>query len=312
MIPVAFAWGPFYEELGRVAPAYLEGAAPELLQYIALEASSTDAFWSPDLEAALRQHWETAPDAAVRCALDVWLENVHTYLRSVLGPDYLASPTADERRLVQAATRRLRLRADAALLRHLVDAGVVGHVGTADRVTLLVQGVVRPYARTAEGQLVRAVAEPWLHILRALQTRWETAYQIAPHDWERIVAAAFDQAGFEEVTLTPRSGDHGRDVIAVRRGVGTVRILGSVKAYAPGHRVTHDDVRALAGVLSGDPQATKGILATTSDFAPTVRTDPILAPLIPYRVELMDGAALRAWLSELLASGRPVAATRGA
>ncbi|WP_370137360.1 hypothetical protein [Bradyrhizobium sp. USDA 313] len=33
------------------------------------------------------------------------------------------------------------------------------------------------------------------------------------------------------MTLTPRSGDHGRDVIAVRSGVGCIKIIGSVKAY---------------------------------------------------------------------------------
>ena len=39
------------------------------------------------------------------------------------------------------------------------------------------------------------------------------------------VAAAYQAAGFDEVTLTPRSADGGRDVIAVRRGRYSVRLL---------------------------------------------------------------------------------------
>src|ERR1017187_8877794 len=114
-----------------------------------------------------------------------------------------------------------------------------------------------------------------------------------------MIAAAFDEAGYDEVILTPRSGDFGRDVIAVRKGVGCVRIIDSVKAYSPGHLVTHDDVRALAGVLYGDPKATKGIVTTTSDFAPKIATDPYISPLMPYRLELMNGVKLKEWLATL-------------
>jgi restriction system protein len=164
---------------------------------------------------------------------------------------------------------------------------------------LLVQAVIQPYGSTAEGQLVRALQIPWRRIIRYLDNDWTRASQLEPRFWEQIVAAAFDEEGYDEVTLTPRSGDRGRDVIATRKGVGCIRIIDSVKAYKPGHLVRHDDVRALAGVLSGDPKASKGILTTTSDFAPGIASDPLLAPFIPYRIELMNGAKLREWLSRL-------------
>ena len=114
-----------------------------------------------------------------------------------------------------------------------------------------------------------------------------------------MIAAAFDQAGYDEVILTPRSGDHGRDVVAIKKGILCVRIIGSVKAYAPGKLVRPDDVRALAGVLYGDQKASKGIITTTSDFAPSIASDPYLAPLMPYRLELMNGMRLREWLIKL-------------
>lgn len=72
-----------------------------------------------------------------------------------------------------------------------------------------------------------------------------------------------------------------------------------MKAYKPGHLVKHDDVRAPAGVLLSDTQASKGILTTTSDFAPGIANDPYLKPLMPYRLELMNGKALQHWLEEL-------------
>ncbi len=117
-----------------------------------------------------------------------------------------------------------------------------------------------------------------------------------------MVAAAFDRAGYDEVILTPRSGDHGRDVIAIKKGIGSVRIIDSVKAHKPGHLVRYDYVRALAGVLLGDHQASKGIITTTSGFAPGIEKDPFLKPLMPYRLELMDGKALQKWIEDIALS----------
>lgn len=92
--------------------------------------------------------------------------------------------------------------------------------------------------------------------------------------------------------MTPSSGDFGRDVIAVKRGFVTVRIIDQVKAYAPGHLVPANDVRALIGVLQTDFGATKGLVTTTSDFAPKIATDPSIAPYVPNRLELISGAQL--------------------
>ena len=100
-------------------------------------------------------------------------------------------------------------------------------------------------------------------------------------------------------TLTPRSGDHGRDVIAVKASIGCVKIIDSVKAYGPKHLVSYDSVRGLLGVLSGELNASKGIITTTSDFPPNIMTDPFISPFVPNRLELMNGEALRKWLTDL-------------
>src|SRR6266478_3963270 len=169
----------------------------------------------------------------------------------------------------------------------------------ASTTALLVQAIVEPYGSTDEGNLVRAVSLPWRAIVERLAKDWSQAFQIPARAWEKMIAAAFYQDGYDEVILTPRSGDRGRDVIAIKRGVGCIRIIDSVKAYKPSHLVRHDDVRALAGVLHGDLKASKGIVTTTSDFAPGIATDPYLAPLMPFRLELMNGERLKKWLSDL-------------
>jgi restriction system protein len=114
-----------------------------------------------------------------------------------------------------------------------------------------------------------------------------------------MIAGAFKRAGYDDVILTPRSGDHGRDVIATRHGIGCVKILGSVKAYKPGHLVTHEAVRSLHGVVAADANASKGIIATTSDFAPTLGNDRFLKTLMPTRIELINGDQLQKWLASL-------------
>jgi restriction system protein len=168
-----------------------------------------------------------------------------------------------------------------------------------EKVVLSLSGIVSAKKKTAQGILIKSTSLVWNEVARSLGNDWSRAFEIPPEKWEEIVAGAFDKAGFDQVTLTPRSGDHGRDVIAVRNGVGSIKIIGSVKAYKPGHLVKHDDVRALLGVLNGEQNASKGIITTTSDFAPRIKTDPFIKPFLPTRLELMNGDQLMRWLQGL-------------
>jgi len=169
---------------------------------------------------------------------------------------------------------------------------------------LLVGALVVPERKTAEGVLIKSASVLWMEVAKRLRTDWSIAYQIPPEKWEEMIAGAYSRAGFDEVILTPRSGDHGRDIIATRNGIGCIKIIGSVKAYKPGHLVTYDDVRALAFVLSGERDASKGIITTTSEFPPLILSDPFIAPLTPTRLELMNGERLQKWLAALLEGER--------
>jgi restriction system protein len=167
------------------------------------------------------------------------------------------------------------------------------------RKALLSSAVITPYARHKEGQLIRAVIEPWQDIIRFAVANPSALHQIGSRKWEEIIAGYYDLAGFDEIILTPRSGDQGRDIIAVKKGVGCVRFFEEVKAYNPNHRVTAQEVRALLGVLHGDPNTSKAIFTTTSDFAPRLERDPAIKNHMPYRLELINGKKLLSRLSDL-------------
>jgi restriction system protein len=178
-----------------------------------------------------------------------------------------------------------------------------GEIGTRiEHVTrtadLLLQAVIVPGVRTNEGRLIEAVTVPWFDIIALLDKDPSIAFQLTPEKWEEMIAGIYKQSGFDEVTLTPRSNDRGRDVIAIIKGVGSVRVIDSVKAYKPPHLVEYDDVRALIGVLHGDG-ASKGFLTTTSNFAPNMMKDPLIARWIPTQLELVNGEMLFARLQEL-------------
>jgi restriction system protein len=145
-----------------------------------------------------------------------------------------------------------------------VDRIVVGATATAvaygvvTQASILLQAVIVPSRRTGDGRLIESIKPAWSEIARLMQRDPSAIYRIDARKREEIFAGAYKNASFHEVVLTPRSGDQSRDVIAVKRGLWTVRIIDQVKAYHPGHLVPADDVRALVGVLLSDRAATKG------------------------------------------------------
>jgi restriction system protein len=167
--------------------------------------------------------------------------------------------------------------------------------------TLTLPSMLQVGDRTREGELILAVRIPWLRILEIFRRNPEAIYEIDPRKWEEIIAGAYKEAGFDHVELTPRSGDKGRDVVATKTGLGSIRIFDQVKAYRPGTIVTADDVRSLVGTITMAGNVSKGVITTTSKFAPRLEADEYIAGFIPYRVELRDRDALLPWLLDLAA-----------
>jgi restriction system protein len=169
---------------------------------------------------------------------------------------------------------------------------------------LLMQAIVQPVDQTKEGELIKALSIPWMAIAMEIQRDPEFLYLFAknPRKFEEFIAATYERAGWPHVVLTPQSGDRGRDVIATKPGFGSIRFLDQCKAYSPGNFVTHDDVRGMFGVLNLSPNASKAIVTTTSDFQPGIFASDEFKAVMPHRLELRNGVALRQWLKEVAVS----------
>jgi restriction system protein len=127
-------------------------------------------------------------------------------------------------------------------------------------------------------------------------------YQIDCWKWEEILAGAYKQAGWEIVTLTPKRGDKGIDVIAERRGWGQLRflLLDQMKAYKPEHLIGPEEIREMGGGLFANPNASTALITTTSDFTPgAIEAAAGLAP----RIQLRPRGDLIAWLASILVEG---------
>lgn len=116
-------------------------------------------------------------------------------------------------------------------------------------------------------KLKQVNCEPFLALERILRSP-EAMRMLNAREFEHFIATLVDKLGFEEVTLTPRSADAGRDVIAVRRISGIpVFFAFECKRYRADHPVGPETLRALLGTINHPhSRANKGVLVTTSRF----------------------------------------------
>lgn len=137
--------------------------------------------------------------------------------------------------------------------------------------------------------------EPILLLDRALRNP-ELMYQLGARDFEKFVAALVEQLGFEDVNLTPPSGDGGRDILALKRVHGlSILFAFECKRFARDRPVGPEIARALLGTIShGATRAAKGILVTTSHFTPATRQFIVTEPLLDGR----DFDGIVEWLRE--------------
>ena len=116
----------------------------------------------------------------------------------------------------------------------------------------------------------------------------EHYYRFIPN-LTRQDGSAFDKAAAQFGLWEQRCTAEKRQKLRqkLKEVTGSICIIEQVKAYRPGHKVPADDVRALLGVLSRDQNVSKGIVTTTSMFAPGIEEEMKL--FIPNRLELKDG-----------------------
>jgi restriction system protein len=102
------------------------------------------------------------------------------------------------------------------------------------QVVLVTASLIIPEGRTIEGELITSNTRALLSLIERLRTDWTIAFGLDPRVWEELMAAAYDECGYT-VVLTPRSNDHGRDLIAVKNGRGCIRLINQVKRNS-GHK----------------------------------------------------------------------------
>ena len=180
------------------------------------------------------------------------------------------------------------------------DGEQIGTINPVDKSVLLRTVLVQTGDKTPEGHLVKSPTATWFEISKHLKSDPEFRYHFStrPTKFEEFLAGAYHVEGWEAVTITPRSGDRGRDIIAVTKHLSAVRVLEQAKAYSAGKLVSQNDVRAILGVLALDLSATKGVITTTSDFAPGVQEE--FDNVIPYRLETKNGEQFVDWIGGLL------------
>jgi transcriptional regulator with XRE-family HTH domain len=127
-------------------------------------------------------------------------------------------------------------------------------------------------------------------LLRRVGQNPELMREMHWRDFERLVADLFERDGFD-VELTPRSGDKGVDLFAVRK-TGLGRSLYVVQAKQHAAPIEPHFVRDFAWVIERQ-RATGGVLATTSRFSPGAVEEQ---QQLQFRMTLSDFSDLRSWL----------------
>jgi restriction system protein len=118
---------------------------------------------------------------------------------------------------------------------------------------------------------------------------------LSPAGFERFCQRLLRESGFQEVSVTGRSGDGGIDGI----GILQVNVLVSFKVLFQCKRymgsVTVAQVRDFRGAMMG--RADKGIILTTGSFTADSRKEAVRDGVPP--IELVDGEKLVAMLEQL-------------
>ena len=137
-------------------------------------------------------------------------------------------------------------------------------------------------AREINARLVIVQYLPF-KILRAVTENPYLMKGLRPREFEELIAELLNQHDFENIILTERSGDGGRDVIATKRFLN-VPMLFAFECKQYSKNVGVEKLRTLLGTIShGRTKANIGVLATTAKLTRGARDfiahEPMLSAL---------------------------------
>ena len=135
-----------------------------------------------------------------------------------------------------------------------------------------------------------------LRLLDAISSNPELMRGLDPRDFERLIADLLNAHEFQNIVLTPRSGDKGRDVLATKYIAG-IPILFSFECKRYSNKVGVEVMRGLLGsVAHNESKANIGVLATTSRFTKGARDFILTEPLVDGK----DFDDLVSWLNKYI------------
>ena len=130
-------------------------------------------------------------------------------------------------------------------------------------------------------------------LLRELRRRPELLYQLAPRQFEELMAELYARQGFE-VEVTKRTRDGGVDLYLLNQTpTGRALVLVEAKRYRADRPVGVGVVRQLYGVVEAR-RASAGVVATTSFFTPPARR---FQEEVEFRMGLQDFRDLQRMLA---------------
>ena len=157
-----------------------------------------------------------------------------------------------------------------------------------------------PEAEEAEAAPPQDAASPTAANYR--QQVLEVLRALPPSGFERFSQRLLRESGFQEVTVTGRSGDGGIDGLGILQvnPLVSFKVLFQCKRYAG--PVTPSQVRDFRGAMQG--RADKGIIITTGGFTSEAKKEAVRDGVPP--IELVDGEKLVTMLEELELGLHPI------
>lgn len=122
----------------------------------------------------------------------------------------------------------------------------------------------------------------------------EVLYEIAPREFEELIAGILQDMGCE-IVLTPRTRDKGRDILAVFPSpFGKLLTIVECKRHRRDRPVGIDVVERFLYVLEHRDRASCGLIATTSYFSPDALK---AAKELNFRLKLREFEGIREWIA---------------
>lgn len=174
---------------------------------------------------------------------------------------------------------------------------------TPDQIRFMVKDVsAQTKPRTEEGAVSPPASDEIVPTASNYREELATTLQsLSASGFERFCQRLLRESGFQEVTITGRSGDGGIDGIGILQvnALVSFKVLFQCKKYAGS--VNPSQVRDFRGAMTG--RADKGIIITTGSFSSDARKEAIRDGAPP--IELVDGEKLAGMLEDLQLGLRP-------